>query len=133
MIDIKDLQIGDWVKVSIVHDHIVKAISIAKNGVYFEHDGYEGFASMDKLSPIPLTTEILEKNGFDVSDPEVKQYHFEEDGQRYHFSLRQMYNQKDGKPNGYSFFAFSVLTIIDYVHQLQHAIRLCQIDKTIEL
>ena len=82
--------------------------------------------------PIPLTTEILEKNGFDISDPEVKQYHFEEDGQRYHFSLRQMYN-KDNKPDGYSFFAFSVLTIIDYVHQLQHAFKLCGIDKEIEL
>lgn len=81
----------------------------------------------------PLTAEILEKNGFDISDPEVKQYHFEEDGQRYHFSLRQMYNQKDGKPNGYSFFAFNILTIIDYVHELQHAMRLCDIKKEIEL
>ena len=81
--------------------------------------------------PIPLTTEILEKNGFD-GDREVMQYYFEEDGQRYHFSLRQMYD-KDGIPHGYSFFAFNVLTILDYVHELQHALRLCGIEKTIKL
>ena len=85
------------------------------------------------IEAVPLTTEILEKNGFDTSDPEVKQYHFTEDGQSYHFSLRQMYNQKDNKPNGYSFYAFSVLTIIKYVHQLQHALRLCGIEKEIVL
>ena len=85
-----------------------------------------------QLQPIPLTVEILEKNGFDVSDKEVMQYHFEEDGEKYHFSLRQMYD-KDGKPHGYSFYAFNVLTLLDYVHELQHALRLCNIDKEIEL
>ncbi len=78
---------------------------------------YEG------IMPIPLTSEILEKNFFDVSDKEVKRYYFEEDGQCYHFSLRQMYD-KENKPKGYSFYAFNVLTIIDYVHELQHALRL---------
>lgn len=85
-----------------------------------------------QLKPIPLTGEILEKNGFDVSDKEVAQYHFKEDGKNYHFSLRRMYD-KDGTPHGYSFYAFNVLTIIDYVHELQHALRLCGIEKEIEL
>lgn len=125
----KDLMIGDYVynhrnwECPIVEIHKNSAIVIAR------HYGEEEFLLSD-LRPIPLTTEILEKNGFDISDPEVKQYHFEEDGQRYHFSLRQMYN-KDNKPDGYSFFAFSVLTIIDYVHQLQHAFKLCGITREI--
>lgn len=86
----------------------------------------------NKFTPIPLSAEILEKNGFDISDKEVMQYHFEEDGEKYHFSLRQMYD-KDGKPHGYSFYAFNVLTLLDYVHELQHALRLCGIEKKIKL
>ncbi len=127
-----ELMVGDYVynhrnwECPIVEIHKNSAVVIAR------HYGEEEFFLSD-LRPIPLTEEILKKNGFDTSDPEVKQYHFTEDGQSYHFSLRQMYNQKDNKPNGYSFYAFSVLTIIDYVHQLQHALRLCGIDKEIEL
>lgn len=86
----------------------------------------------DDIVGIPLTPEILEKNGFDVSDPEVSIYRFEEDGQAFRFCLRRMYD-KDNHPNGYSFYAFNVLAIIDSVHQLQHALRLCGIDKNIEI
>ena len=123
-----ELMVGDWVYRPDCHD---KVKEIRENGIIGE-DSFRGLIGFSELKPIPLTTEILEKNGFDISDPEVKQYHFEEDGQRYHFSLRQMYN-KDNKPDGYSFFAFSVLTIIDYVHQLQLAFKLCGIDKEIVL
>ncbi len=59
-------------------------------------------------------------------------YNFEEDGKKLHLSLRQMYDM-DGTPHGYSFFAFNVLTIIDYVHELQHALKLCGIKKEIEV
>ena len=83
-----------------------------------------------KIEPIPLTAEILEKNGFDVTDSEVAQYHFEEDGQKMHFSLRKMYD-KHGKHNGYSFWAFNILPLVIYVHELQHALKLCGIDKEI--
>ena len=88
--------------------------------------------SLKRCDPMPLTPKILEKNGFDVSDPEVSIYRFEEDGQAFRFCLRRMYD-KDNHPNGYSFYAFNVLAIIDSVHQLQHALRLCGIDKNIEI
>jgi len=126
MLTSKDLMIGDWYA---FRGHPYKCTA----------SDIEALAECEEkgvptdISEIPITAEILEKNGFDISDQEVKQYHFEEDGQRYHFSLRQMYNQKDGKPNGYSFFAFSVLTIIDYVHELQHCLKLVGINKEIIL
>ena len=88
--------------------------------------------SLKRCDPMPLTPKILEKNGFDVSDPEVSIYRFEEDGQAFRFCLRRMYD-KDNHPNEYSFYAFNVLAIIDSVHQLQHALRLCGIDKNIEI
>ena len=124
----KELMIGDWVEDII--PVVIDAISNEDICTYRSDFGYIT-ANPSNLKPIPLTAEILEKNGFE-GDKEVMQYHFTEDGQKYHFSLRQMYN-KDNNPQGYSFFAFHVLTIIDYVHQLQHALRLCGIDKTIEL
>ena len=132
-----ELMIGDWVKVTDddTDDSFigqVKAIDALENVNVPEGEDVAYPYSIDCLEPIPLTPEILEKNGFDVSDPEVSIYRFEEDGQVFRFCLRRMYN-KDNRPNGYSFYAFNVLAIIDSVHELQHAFRICGIDKTIEI
>lgn len=135
--DAKDLMIGDLV----IHGFggIGKITEIDSKTVVIKDDGFDTGDGMNEVSfaineltPIPITPEILEKNGFDMSDKEVMQYHFEEDGEKYHFSLRQMYD-KDGKPHGYSFYSFNVLTLLDYVHQLQHALKLCEINKEIEI
>lgn len=133
--DAKDLMIGDWV----LHDSKPKTVDVIWGKKVSLNDPTQVWGSIytdkfndDDIEPILLTSKILEENGFDVSDKEVMQYHFEEDGEKYHFSLRQMYN-KDGKPHGYSFYAFNVLTLLDYVHQLQHALRLCGINKEIEI
>ena len=83
----------------------------------------EYVAKLEDIRPVTLMPVMLEKNGFDISDGEVARYTFEEDGQRFHFSLRRMYNKNDGKPNGYSFFVCGVLTIFDYVHEVQRALR----------
>lgn len=139
-----ELMIGDLVLEKSVDyvDGVIKYVeekrNVTTNMLHQLYNQETGILGKDNLysiqvEPIPLTTEILEKNGFDVSDGEVMRYNFEEDGQSYHFSLRQMYNQKNNKPNGYSFYAFNVLTIIDYVHQLQHALKLCGIEKEIQL
>lgn len=142
-----ELMVGDWVCYSKANNYYTRINEIRHTEVPLNDQWYiEGMRSdndkispnaveyfaVETLSPIPLTAEILEKNGFDISDKEVMQYHFEEDGEKYHFSLRQMYD-KDGKPHGYSFYAFNVLTLLDYVHELQHALRLCGIKKEIEL
>lgn len=123
---ITDLIIGDYVRNKRTNEIVwVCEIDGDRKVINNEPDGYnsERNIDFDDIEPIPLTSEILEKNFFDVSDKEVKRYYFEEDGQCYHFSLRQMYD-KENKPKGYSFYAFNVLTIIDYVHELQHALRL---------
>ena len=129
-----ELMIDDWVLVS-GNPMQIQAINDIDGEIMAGDELYclieDRVHSEDKIEPVPLTAEILEKNGF-VGDKQVMQYYFTEDGQKYHFSLRQMYD-KDDNPKGYSFFAFNVLTIIDYVHQLQHALRLCGIDKEIVL
>lgn len=126
----KDLMIGDWVHNFYTNENY-KIWPQFFSQVYYQDKEMERDLADAHIHPIPLTAEILQKNGF-KGDKEVMQYHFTEDGQKYHFSLRQMYD-KDDNPKGYSFFAFNVLTIIDYVHQLQHALKLCGIDKEIVL
>lgn len=124
-----DLMIGDWVRIN-YRNKVAQVTEIVEKAI--------GTTAISPLSegefePIPLTPEILEKNGFDISDPEVAQYHFTENRARMHFSLRRMYDIKTKKPKGYSFWAFNVLAIVEYVHTLQHALKLCGIDKEITL
>ena len=126
-----ELMIGDWVHVA----HNGKASHFGKVTALLSSDAVEtdidgSLALSSSVEPIPLTDDILKRNGFDCTDPEVKQYHFVEEGERYHFSLRQMYNRKKEK-DGYSFYAFNVLSLVINVHELQHAFRVCGIEKEI--
>ena len=59
----RDLMIGDYVylKSSAGEDtHIVKVKTIEENGI----NQFNGFIEFSELEPIPLTSEILKKNGF---------------------------------------------------------------------
>ena len=119
----EDLMIGDWVynhrywECPIVEIHKNSAIVIAR------HYGEEEFL-LSELRPIPLTTEILEKNGF-VYDSEDKL--FEDIYPRISMLYAQYRLVENGGIN------YGEMSEIKYVHQLQHALRLCGIDKTIEL
>lgn len=90
--------------------------------------GVEGWdeLSLDQIKPIPLTKEILENNGF-ISD-EYSLYYLPIDEGTVRFSEHQYgwycnilcaYQKYEG--------------VCNYVHQLQHALRLCGIKKEIEL
>lgn len=77
------------------------------------------------VQPIPLAPEILEKNGFEG----VKEGRFP--------SLRNCYNdiifQLEGikeEGNCKILYIFKNIAIL-YVHELQHALKLCRIDKEI--
>lgn len=83
------------------------------------------------VEPIPLTAEILEKNGF-------KNYRlsYGNDGYYYHIVLEDV---KGGmwidvmSSRNVLHGRKEYCGLINYVHELQHAIRLCGIDKSIEL
>ena len=74
------------------------------------------------LKPIPLTVEILEKNGFVYDDLPMSQY-FEQ------YGLQLYYGGNGFRIN----CGINVSLIIDSVHEIQHALRLCGIEKEIEL
>lgn len=112
----KELMIGDWVKFNnsdLVHQ--IKAIagkSVKVDKVYWY--------SASKLSPISLTTDVLEKNGFSKN--------YREDD--------LSYAQSCGDVIGIHIFGKGGIMdemYFKYVHELQHALRLCGIEKEIEL
>lgn len=86
---------------------------------------YEGGIWCDYLEPIPITKEILEKNGFTRygTDYILKGEHFGLDN--------------PSNPNNYLdnyWLRISIKAVhIEHVHELQHALRLCGIEKEIVL
>ena len=109
-----ELMIGDWVLYNETHRQILE-ISGIDDEVYLETD--ELVVHQSEIQPIPLTQEILEKNGF-VQDGESWWY------QDFRIVL--------SASKGVSLVCGRQVKFC-YIHQLQHALRLCGIEKTIEL
>lgn len=76
-ISVSDLSIGDWVRVRMCKwdyddpDTLdAKVLSIVGNsvGVGYDNSGIVMSAFVDDLQPIPITAEVLEKNGLEYVD-----------------------------------------------------------------
>ena len=81
------------------------------------------FLHWNEVQPIPLTPEILEKNGFVKHDTWDEWVHYET-GIFIDFTLLV---------DEYGFHLDIPNARIKYVHELQHALKLCGIEKEIEL
>lgn len=107
-----DLMIGDWVKCG---RRYMKVTQLAED------------MDCDDILPIPLTAEILEKNGFVgiLSDCSI-------DYSSEVYKLRIIRRRND---EGWTIYAnhFGLDKKDLFVHELQHALRLCGISKEIEL
>ena len=77
------------------------------------------------IEPIPLTPEILEKNGL-ANDPYG--CHFEED----EYMELEISAEEEGIYWTINYNEYAIMKL-KYVHQLQHALRLCGINKEIVL
>lgn len=135
-----ELMIGDWVKISHLNK-IGKVYRIDRangkgNGFAAVIDGdyYEG-----NLEPIPLTPEILEKNGF-IANRHVYPYPYYELIDKEH-KLKIGFAFPQGNKTSYKnpwVYIDSERVFVEhlpcmFVHQLQHALRVCGIKKEIEL
>lgn len=138
----KDLMIGDWVRISDddtdeYFDAQIKGVDFLDN-VYAPIPGEEKPCpfSIDCVEPIPLTPEILEKNGFEnvsvITVGTAKMRWVSEDT-RTEITIWM----DDTLPMGivknvyYEDEVSYTLPFPGTVHQLQHALRLCEIDKEI--
>jgi len=124
----KDLMVGDWVS----YHGIVNKVAPA------DFD-FHNKKWINEIEPIPLTVEILEKNGLECK-------HKGESLKRLYWilnvegsSVKVKVNRGlflfdiHGVPFQHGFYLPSVNKHIQYVHDLQHAFRLCGIAREIIL
>ena len=121
--------IGDWVvyngDVEYIDPIRIEGMDIATDMLITSDREDVGF---DGVEPIPLTTEILEKNGF-VKD--------EKDDNMYYWNWGVIddcisYDKETSKVRIFYVSGLAFVKIVLYVHELQHALRLCEIQKEIE-
>ena len=130
----KDLMIGDLLTFAdCIKEGSIVSIRVAELHEYDNEflasiDGDKNYDVMeltDEIVGIPLTQEILEKNGWreDYSGD-----HFPED------TNHKLEISVDDKTVLWTINCYEYEIIrLSYVHELQHALRLCGIKKTIEL
>lgn len=107
-----------------------------------QSDGHVFNTMIDFLLPIPLTHEILEKNGFEKCQSltfwDEYQMCLNEDAEKERWIFIQYHHKSDYikmmyiAPSGHDDSMTLVLNHC-YTHQLQHAFNLCRIDKQITL
>lgn len=127
----RTFMIGDWV---IYNGKPIKVENVCEDFINYSPDipyvQEEFYIEQDELEPIPLTEEILEKNGIKRSSYDGKIYgkYFSEDE---HGRLEISVNGDDiwWSINCEEYHILK----LNFVHELQHALRLCGINKEIEL
>lgn len=128
---VEELMIGDYVQ---VNDEACKVISIS----YFDigiSDSKEDFYNehIDSIKPIPLTTKILEKNGFVKFMPHNWQIVIDNIMIELREPEHNMAIWLDWAEHNTGAYASYMFPGPNCVHELQHALRLCGIDKEIEI
>ena len=117
-----ELMIGDWVSYKDKMPCIITAI--CKDTAVVDNDTSQDWRiDYDKLTPIFLTADILERNFVKNGTNRYVVY----GGNSY---IKDMTNFFELHIN---FVDFKLEQQIFYVHKLQHALKLCGIDKEIEL
>lgn len=134
--EITNLMIGDWVK--IIHHHVPKPlIKVKKVDLEDFNDALLQIYPEITFEPIPITPEILEKNGYSYIETEdawelIPNNGFgickDEDDNCFYFCLGIF-----DAFNCYSDITYHYITKVEYVHELQHALKLCKIEKEIVL
>lgn len=139
-----ELMTGDYFRIAQT-GKIIKIVAVDEcSGSVDYFDGDAGgmlTIGVEKIEAIPLTAEILEKNGwkkeFDKVDYMVK-YDLAKEGKHcwMMWAIKEHnldIQRQDEKLDMYNLKVQKVCMPCDFVHQLQHALRLCGIDKEIVL
>lgn len=137
-LEVSDLMIGDWVDVR---------CDAAPNTPHIERITPAHFLRDEIWLPIPITKEILEKIGLrkgyaaEYYDQDIYSDEFDTFGLiegidgSYVFETYTDWCKRcpDGSPKDYGISTVNNIVGIKYLHELQHAMHLCRIDKKIEL
>lgn len=126
--------IGDWVLLERTPAK-TRGVEIYCSNLYVQTNLTDGWYTSNFVEPIPLTPEILEKNGFVKGDTMdlvdeiycVKLFNIHYDNEKRQFWVCNFFESEYGTMEINDIFQ------IKYVHELQHALRLCKVDKEIVL
>ncbi len=142
----KDLMVGDLIKTNStswsedLKDKYCKVTFLAKNyvsSISVDGSQKEPYGEGSSFDPILLTQEILEKNGFrkSVSPPGIhaKCYEIEDKDKKYCLTIANYNRYKRLLLNVDSEDSECFNIKCDYVHELQHALKMCGIEKEIIL
>jgi hypothetical protein len=127
-----ELMIGDWV---IDGKNIAQITSITCDGII--ETTFNKSSNIEVIESIPLTPDILEKNGFTKSTPppgiHARCYELDNKKDKYNLTIADYNKYKrllldiDSEDSE----CFNIKC--DCVHELQHALRLCKVKKEIIL
>ena len=129
----EELMIGDWV----FNTHNRKLEQVCEIRERMVMLDYNDLYDYDEIEPIPLNPEILMKNGFREDRPGIT-YRYRKFGETT-IDVIDVFFHSNGKVtatiNGMTndVYCNYVHCYCGHVHELQHAMRLCRIDKEIEL
>ena len=142
---IEDLMVGDWVICTYpsinkpVKVMEIKTVSDKELKAVINNDGIRLVFRGTYIDPIPLTPGILEKNVFkklDFSHFQIgdRRLVLDADGRwdgplSWHWVVTEMSTNAKGQPVVLDYY----VATINYVHELQHALRLCGITKEIQI
>ena len=135
MVNVKSLMVGDWV----LHNGTPKKVitNLADSVALEDTDNGYGLTyervRNEQMEPIPLTDEILAKNGFrrkrdfmqlgNFDKPRLILWHTEDNKILNHSKLEcEIHHAKAGT---------HVHLQCEFVHELQHLLRLCKIEKDV--
>ena len=137
----KELMIGDWVFCEgQPSPSNVLIEDICHDGIWFSGEEFEGIADFDRIFPIPITSEILKKNGF-----EEVNVMYEDNSAQYSYGNECLGVSIWVIPNSANLVGAwkksedcrtcQIITElpIHYLHEFQHILRLCGITKEIVL
>ena len=133
-----ELMIGDWV----YNTHNKKAERVAEireNGVMLD---YNDIYPYDEIEPIPIGADLLTSNGFKTHDATVYPIKgvlaikpveciYKDDWG--YILLRAVGNEWNFLQVWYEKSAPTNCLMVAYVHELQHALKHCKVEKPIEL
>lgn len=118
---VTELMIGDWVLINNT-SHQIQAIDSIDAEIQADDEahyvGEDRYHSEDKLEGVPLTYEIFKKNGWKYNCG----FFMKKVNENTHLSWTDRYGAALYKNNYH-------MCDCNYVHTLQHALRLCELDE----
>ena len=134
-----ELMSGDWViRKGIPSEHMqIAGFNEFKNLVYMDFQGRGITENLDGIEPIPITTEFLERNGFiDPSYSKKVKYELHEPDLQItyypRYSVMSIWKKGENpvivRQNGF-YKAYN--EVVQYIHEFQHALKDCKIERNV--